>query len=153
MDSNPYEKSYRDARERLILRGKDVGQATYLDGIRYCAVEGMLLSDRNIFEEAWSEEIADAILQEHSVMGDQSIAIARSFTCTECERLLLAYSFSNETYREVLHLKIETGALRPLLSDELIAALQKKCEIAREALFDHEKTHSALTGTATSAAI
>jgi len=146
MDSNPYEKSYRDARERLILRGKDIGPVTYRDGIRYCPVEGMLLSDRNIFAEAWSEEIADAIIDEHTVMGDQSESTARSFSCTECERLLLAYSFSNETYLEVLHLKVETGPLSMLLSEELIDALRAKSDAARQILFDHEKSHAAAAG-------
>src|SRR5213593_1458928 len=60
-----YEKTYRDAREVLFLRGKRVGGPAFGDdGLRYCPVDGFSCTDREILREAWGDSLADEILGE-----------------------------------------------------------------------------------------
>jgi len=145
METNQYEKSYRDARERLALRGKNVGKPTYRDGVRCCPVEGLLMTDRDIFVEAWSEEVAETILQERNTINSSSdSSTSSSLSCLECEELCLLYSLSNETYLEILRLKVEISS-SGLLSKELLEALRQKRDAALQALITHEKNHEGKT--------
>jgi len=146
METNQYEKSYRDARERLALRGKNVGKPTDRDGVRCCPVEGLLMTDRDIFAEAWSEEVAETILQERSAVNSSSDFLTGSSSlCAECEELCLLYSLSNETYLEILRLKIEISSSSGFLSKELLEALRHKRDVALQTLLTHEKGHEAKT--------
>ena len=72
MRSEVYEKAYCDAREALYNRGKKVGSPLLgPDYIRHCAVDGLLLNDRDVLKEAWDERLADEILVE--LAGSESL--------------------------------------------------------------------------------
>ena len=61
-----YEQAYRDAREVLYLRGKQVGKPQRRrDGVRYCPLDGKPLTDREILIEAWGAELV-AEIPEHA---------------------------------------------------------------------------------------
>ena len=48
MGNEAYEKAYCDAREALYNRGKNVGGPQRAVGVRYCPVDGLPLSDREL---------------------------------------------------------------------------------------------------------
>ena len=65
MKTNEYELAYREARAVLHRRGKIIGTRWDLNGLRYCRVDGRPLSDREIFQEAWDDRLAEELIQEH----------------------------------------------------------------------------------------
>jgi len=40
MENEQYEKTYREAREALIRRGKQLGESVFVSGVRHCPFEG-----------------------------------------------------------------------------------------------------------------
>lgn len=149
MEYDQYEKAYRDARELLVLKGKNLGQPTQRAGIRYCDFEGLLLPDREIFAEAWSEEVAEAIIQERATFGhDAEWAATSCPSCAECERLFLVYSTTNETYLDILRVRAETKTFRIWLDGEIINSNRRKRDVARQSLGDHQRAHRGLAAAA-----
>jgi hypothetical protein len=65
MNNDAYEQAYTEARAVLHRRGRLVESPTIgNDGIRYCRVNGLPLTDREVFEDAWGEGLAEEILRE-----------------------------------------------------------------------------------------
>ena len=61
-----YEQAYREARAVLHRRGKIIGvRLEDLNGLRYSSVDGRPLSDREIFQEAWDDQLAEELIQEN----------------------------------------------------------------------------------------
>ena len=61
------ELAYQEARAVLHRRGKTVGKTVMgRDDVRYCIVDGLLLTDRDLFTEAWGGSLADEILRERT---------------------------------------------------------------------------------------
>jgi hypothetical protein len=68
MKNDAYEHAYNEARAVLHRRGKKVESPTIgSDGIRHCRVNGLPLTDRELFKEAWGERLAEEILHERDV--------------------------------------------------------------------------------------
>ena len=77
MKNDAYEHAYSEARAVLHRRGKVVESPTIgSDGIRYCRVNGLPLTDRELFKDAWGERLAEEILRERDVRPPQSRAPA-----------------------------------------------------------------------------
>ena len=65
MKIDEYEMAYREARAVLHRRGKSIeAPITGVDGRRYCAIDGCLQSDWEIFREAWDVGLADELVRE-----------------------------------------------------------------------------------------
>ena len=65
MKNGEYEKAYSEARAVLYRRGKRLEKPTLGDdGARYCRVDGLPLTDRELLQEAWGESLANEILYE-----------------------------------------------------------------------------------------
>jgi hypothetical protein len=63
MKNEAYEQAYNEAREVLHRRGKILERPTFgNDGIRFCRADGLPLTDRELFKEAWGEPLAEEIL-------------------------------------------------------------------------------------------
>jgi len=74
-----YEEAYRQAREALFRRGKAVGRPVRSwDSIRRCPVNGRLVTDRELFLDAWGEKLAEQILP-------------KSANCSDCGQLWREY--------------------------------------------------------------
>ena len=68
MKNDAYEQAYNEARAVLHRRGKIVARPTVgSDGSRFCRVDGLPLTDRELFKDAWGERLAEEILQERDV--------------------------------------------------------------------------------------
>ena len=68
MKNDAYEHAYSEARAVLHRRGKVVESPTLgSNGIRHCRVDGLALTDRELFEDAWGAGLAQEILQERDV--------------------------------------------------------------------------------------
>jgi hypothetical protein len=68
MENDVYEQAYSEARAVLHRRGKTVESPSFgSDGIRYCRVNGLPLTDREVFKDAWGERLAEEILRERNV--------------------------------------------------------------------------------------
>jgi hypothetical protein len=77
MTNDAYEQAYTEARAVLHRRGKVVESPTIgSDGIRYCRVNGLPLTDRELFKDAWGERLAEEILRERDVRLPQRRASA-----------------------------------------------------------------------------
>jgi hypothetical protein len=97
MRNQEYEDSYSNAREVLYTRGKKIGGPLRgQDGLRYCPVDGFLLTDRDLLKEAWGESLADEILAELA----QSDSLPRC--CPEGNRLWEQYSRSTRCNLQIL---------------------------------------------------
>jgi hypothetical protein len=65
MKHDAYEHAYSEARAVLHRRGKIIeSPAIGGDGIRHCRVNGLPLTDWELFKDAWGERLADEILQD-----------------------------------------------------------------------------------------
>jgi hypothetical protein len=65
MNNDAYEQAYTEARAVLHRRGRLVESPTISgEGIRYCRVNGLPLTDRELFKDAWGEGLAEEILRE-----------------------------------------------------------------------------------------
>lgn len=65
MKNGEYERAYSEARAVLYRRGKRLEKPTFGDdGVRYCRVDGIPLTDRELLQEAWGESLASEILFE-----------------------------------------------------------------------------------------
>ena len=98
MDNDHYEKTYRDAREALYLRGRKIGKQTYGQySLRYCYVDGLPLSDREVFKQAWSADIADEILRNR-------VEHIRSLPqhCPQCDRLWEEFAIVTAQYLKIV---------------------------------------------------
>ena len=79
MKNDAYEQAYYEARSVLHRRGKVVESPTIgSDGLRSCRVDGLPLTDRELFEDAWGEGLAQEILQERDVRLPQRRALKTS---------------------------------------------------------------------------
>jgi hypothetical protein len=68
MKNDGYEQAYYEARAVLHRRGKILERPTYgSDGIRFCRVDGLPLTDRELLKDAWGEGLAEEILHERDV--------------------------------------------------------------------------------------
>ena len=82
MKNEAYEKAYNEARAVLHRRGKRVESPTSSgNGTRFCRVDGAPLTDRELFEEAWGEGLAEEILQEQDVRLPQTRGAASKTNC------------------------------------------------------------------------
>ncbi len=65
MNKDEYETAYREARAVLCRRGK-VLDKPFVDGggLRRCRVDGRLMTDAELFTEAWDERLAAELLGE-----------------------------------------------------------------------------------------
>src|SRR6266849_5333755 len=98
MDNDHYEKTYRDAREALYLRGRKIGKQTYSQySLRYCDVDGLPLSDREVFKQAWSADIADEILRDRA---DHIKSLPQH--CPECDRLREEFAHATAQYLKII---------------------------------------------------
>jgi hypothetical protein len=68
MKNDAFEQAYHEARAVLHRRGKIVERPAFeSDGIRYCRVDGLPLTDRELLEDAWGDGLAEEILRERDV--------------------------------------------------------------------------------------
>jgi hypothetical protein len=127
---NHYEIAYRDAREVLHHRDKNVGKPIYNpDGLRYCVVDGLLFSDREVFKEAWGTKLADELLREWSTSD--------SLNCFECNRLWHEYLDAARGY-----LQIFRQQNRALVEEwPASAKAAERRQGARQSLRDHTAIH------------
>ena len=73
MKNDAYEQAYCEARAVLHRRGKIIEKPAFgSDGIRYCRVDGLLLTDRELLKDAWGEGLAEEILRERDVTPSPS---------------------------------------------------------------------------------
>jgi len=153
MENQQYEKHYSEAREALARRGKRIGKPVYLCGVRHCDFEGLLVTDHEIFAQAWSEAIADEIINEHADItssGDDPAGPVGSESlpsCSECELLFLGYAVAHESYLELLRQATDARELGTI-SPEAVDAARERRNITRLAVIEHEATHHSLTKTA-----
>jgi hypothetical protein len=141
MGNAEYNEVYWEAREALYRRGRKVGgPVNGHDRVRRCTVNGVLLNDRELFEDAWGKVLAEEIIQEH--------AESESYPdgCRECDRLLRDYFVATKHY-----LKIFTDQQLAVIGQdsdaltEISASLRKNAEtrrITRHRVCDHTATHS-----------
>ena len=154
MENQQYEKHYSEARETLARRGKRIGKPVYFCGVRHCDFEGLLVTDHEIFTQAWSEAIADEIINEqHADITRNGDYPARPVgseplpSCPECELLFLGYAVAHESHLELVRQAIdarESGTVSP----EALDASRERRNITRWAVIEHEATHHSLTKTA-----
>ena len=139
MRNEAYERAYCDAREVLYNRGKKVCGPHHGLGIRYCRVDGLPLTDRELLIEAWGERLADEILAE----------LARSESlpncCPEGNRLWLQYAAATKHNLQILiEQQITARKLDSATLTELALVLKSATELRRQsrrAQFDHAETH------------
>ena len=141
MKSDNYEKAYRDAREALYLRGKKVGRQIYgQDGLRYCLVGGLPLTDREVFKEAWGEATADVILHDLAACISQY-----SHGCRECDKRWEKYELATAGYLEIFTTqrtaadKQDSTALAECRS--LLDRAAEMRRAARKSVRDHRAAH------------
>ena len=145
MRSDDYEKAYRDAREALYLRGKKIGRQIYdQDGLRYCDVNGLQLTDREVFKEAWSEAIADEIVH------DLAECISPyPHGCLECDKLWEKYELATAGYLEIFTIhwramdKQDSTALAERRS--LLDRAAEMRRATRKSVRDHGAAHVSIT--------
>ena len=82
MKNDAYEEAYNEARAVLHRRGKRVeSPTTSADGTRFCHVDGVPLTDRELFKDAWGEVLAEEILQEQDVSLPQRRGLTSKTNC------------------------------------------------------------------------
>jgi len=143
MKKQGYEKAYCDAREVLYNRGKKVGGPQRGSvGIRYCSVDGLPLTDRDLMIEAWGESLADEILVELAERDSPQTC------CPQAGRLWRQYSDVTKRNLNMLiqqHVaasRHDSGTLT-----QLAPLLQQAAECRwqiRRSLLDHAATHTSL---------
>lgn len=125
------QETYWQAREVIYRRNKKVGKPVYCqDGLRYCPVDGSLLTDRDVLKEAWGAELADEILHEWAEDG--------SLNCPECDRLWREYLEVAKDYLEIFRrqqipMKVEECAA--------LGMAAKSRHNARQSLRNHAAMH------------
>jgi len=82
MTNDAYEHAYAEARAVLHRRGKLVESPTMgSDGIRQCRVNGLPLTDRELFKDAWGEVLAEEILREQDALPETGAGGASKTSC------------------------------------------------------------------------
>src|SRR5712692_7295570 len=132
MRNDAYEKAYCDAREVLYNRGKKVGGPQRAVGVRYCPVDGLPLTDRELLLEAWGADLADEILREW--------AETDSLNCPDCDRLWQQYLTAAKDYVQILRQQQV-----PAIVEESIALANaaKRRHNTRQCVRDHAARHVA----------
>jgi len=140
MKNEAYEKAYCAAREALYNRGKKVGRPQRAVGVRYCPVDGLPLSDRELLIEAWGERLTDEILVE--LADSESLPNC----CPEGNLLWLRYASANRhTLQILIEQQIATGKLDFKTLAELPPLLKRATEFRRKtrrSQLDHAATHA-----------
>lgn len=141
MRNEEYEKAYWDAREVLYNRGKKIGGPLRVSvGIRYCPVDGLPLTDRDLLIEAWGESLADEITVELAESDSPSAC------CAEAKRLWRQYSDATRRNLKML-IKQQVMANRQDAAAlaQLVPALRQAAECRgqiRRSVLDHAATHT-----------
>jgi hypothetical protein len=113
----------------------------------------LLVTDHDIFAQAWSEAIADEIIHEHAVItgsgSDPAGAVGSGSlpSCSECELLFLGYAVAHERYLELLRQATDARGLGTI-SPEALDASRERRDLTRLAVIEHGATHHSLTKTA-----
>jgi hypothetical protein len=128
------EKVYCEARDALVRRGKQLGKPkTGADGRRRCPVDGALLTDRELYIEAWGKELADEIL-------GPAMTCWMPEACPECQRLWQAYlAIADHLFRL---LKAELARTNESAAFAAVAEPAKLRSKARSLLVDHAADHA-----------
>lgn len=130
---NHSQEDYWQAREVIYRRDKKVGKPMYCqDGLRYCPVDGSLLSDRDVLKEAWGEDLADEILREWTESG--------SLSCPDCDRLWREYLEVAKDYLQILRWQQVPVNFEESLA---LAKAAKSRHNARQSLRKHAIMHGA----------
>jgi len=140
MRSNDYEKAYKDAREALYLRGRKIGKQLYQqDGLRYCLADGLPVTDREIFQDAWGKPTADKILHDLA-----ECISSYSHGCRECEKHWEQYELATARYLEIFTIQ-QTAAdeqdSTTLGKRSLLDRAAEMRRVARKSVRDHQAAH------------
>lgn len=126
-----------EAREALHRRGKKVGRPIYnWYEPRRCSVDGIALTDSELFTEAWGETLAEEIIQEWP--ESKSIPPA----CYECDRLWHEYGLATGRYIKIFS---ELAASRQDATSRLAALLEYASESRqriRQCVIEHGTGHA-----------
>jgi hypothetical protein len=134
---NDYEKAYCDAREVLYNRGKKIGGPLRVTvGVRYCTVDGLPLTDRDLLIEAWGERLADEIIVE--LAGPDSPPAC----CPEANRLWQQYSdVTRRNLKILIQQQVAASKQDSAALAQLAPLLRQAAECRRQirrSLLDHE---------------
>jgi hypothetical protein len=135
------EKVYSEARHVLYRRGKKLGKPRAgCDGLRYCPVDGVLLTDHQLLEDAWGEKLAVEIL------GDIGANHSAPHGCAECEQLWREYSNATRLYlrifidRQIFATTAQDSAELERLAPILRQAAENR-QSARRSVWEHGAHH------------
>ena len=86
MKNDAYEQAYNEARAVLHRRGKIVERPTISsDGSRFCRVDGLPLTDRELFKDAWGEVLAEEILRDRDGRPSAGKGVQGVASKTSCQ--------------------------------------------------------------------
>ncbi len=127
------QEDYWQAREVISRRDKKVGKPVYCqDGLRYCPIDGSLLTDRDVLKEAWGIDLADEILREWAENG--------SLSCPDCDRLWRMYLAVAKDYLQILRRQQIPANVEESIT---LATAAKSRHNARQSLRNHATMCSA----------
>lgn len=140
MGNEEYEKAYREAREALYRRGKEVsGPQRGPDGVRYCRIDGLPLKDCDLLREAWGEKLT------YEILSEWTESQAHPLTCQKCERCLSEYRDATRLYvRLFTKNQIVSNRHDSVAIAQLAPALQQAVENsqrARNSVQNHAIAH------------
>src|SRR5207247_11464648 len=127
--NDAFEQVYRDAREVLYHRGMEVGKPVCANGgLRYCPIDGSLLSDQELLREAWGADLADELLSERA-------------SCRKCDGLWIDYSELTMQYVRIIRQRESAAPHGTATLDSAERRAAARRHEARTALLDHAATH------------
>src|SRR5437667_11622786 len=96
MEDKEYENAYREALEALYRRRKTIDQPYQgNDGLRYCRIDGLPLTDFGVVKEAWGDLLTAEILNKHEENESQVGC------CAGGDRLWEEYCIATRQYLKV----------------------------------------------------
>lgn len=139
MTKEKYEQTYWEAREVLYRRGKELGKPREVpEGFRRCPVDGVPLSDRELFIEAWGANLAEEILRARIEADSPSLL------CEECDQLWRNYTEATGQHLRSL-IEIHTNrcvdAINFVTLDLVVRQSAEMRRKARQAVRDHAASH------------